>query len=96
VDDIQDYVYACLINKKCVISGGQAELHHIERVGMGRNRNEIIHEGMEVLPLTREYHSEAHTMADQDFFSKYHLDGGIKLDKTLCKIWKLKRREKHA
>lgn len=90
VDDVQDYIYACLINKKCVITGRTADLHHVERVGMGRNREEIIHEGMEVLPLSREMHQEAHTMSDEDFFEKYHLPGGIIMDKTLCRIYGLK------
>ena len=90
VDDVADYVYACLLNKKCVITGRPADLHHVERVGMGRNRDDIIHEGMEVLPLCREKHQEAHTMSDEDFFAKYHLPGGIVMDKTLCRIYGLK------
>lgn len=90
VDDIGDYIYSCLINKKCAICGRHADLHHVERVGMGRNREEIIHECMECLPLCREHHTEAHTMPDAEFFEKYHLDGGIKLDKTLCRIYGLK------
>lgn len=89
-DDVQDYIYACLISKKCCITGRPADLHHIERVGMGRNRDEIIHEGMEVLPLCREMHQEAHTMPDEEFFEKYHLPGGIVLDRTLCRIYGLK------
>lgn len=90
VDDVGDYIYACLINKKCCITGGPAELHHIDRVGMGRDRTDIIHEGLEVLPLTREKHQEAHTMSDQEFFDKYHLPGGIVMDKTLCRIYGVK------
>lgn len=90
VDDVADYIYACLLNKKCVITGKPADLHHIERVGMGRNREEIIHEGMEVLPLHRTMHQEAHTMSDEDFFAKYHLPGGIVMDRTLCRIYGLK------
>lgn len=93
VDDVADYIYACLINKKCCITGRPADLHHVERVGMGRNREEIIHEGMEVLPLAREMHTEAHTMPDEDFFAKYHIPGGIIMDKTLCRIYGLKRRK---
>ena len=93
VDDVQDYIYSCLMNKKCCICGAHTDLHHIERVGMGRNRDEIIHEGMEVLPLCREHHTEAHTMPDEAFFEKYHLNGGIELDKTLCRIYKLKVRK---
>nr|DAP55202.1 MAG TPA: Putative HNHc nuclease [Caudoviricetes sp.] len=90
VDDVHDYIYACLIAKKCCITGRPAELHHIDRVGMGRDRDDIIHEGMEVLPLSREMHQEAHTMGDQEFFEKYHLPGGVVMDKTLCRIYKVK------
>lgn len=90
VDDVHDYIYACLIAKKCCITGRPAELHHIDRVGMGRNRDDIIHEGMEVLPLSREMHQEAHTMSDGEFFEKYHLPGGVVMDKTLCRIYKVK------
>lgn len=93
VDDVSDYIYGCLVNKKCVVCGRPADLHHVERVGMGRNRDEIIHEGMEVLPLCREHHTEAHTMPDKDFFDKYHLPRGIVADKTICRIYGLKRRK---
>ena len=93
VDDVSDYIYGCLVNKKCVICGRPADLHHVERVGMGRNREEIIHEGMEVLPLCREHHTEAHTMPDKDFFERYHLPGGIVADKTICRIYGLRRRK---
>ena len=94
VDDVPDYIYACLIAKKCCITGRPADLHHVERVGMGRNRDEIIHEGMEVLPLCREMHQEAHTMSDEAFFEKYHLPGGIVADKTICRIYGLKSKRK--
>lgn len=92
VDDVTDYVYACLIQKRCCIGGKAADLHHVERVGMGRNRTDICHEGMEVLPLCREHHTEAHTMPDDAFLDKYHLNQGIQLDKTLCRLYGLKTR----
>lgn len=94
VDDLQDYIYSCLIAKKCCITGKPAQLHHIDRVGMGRDRDDILHEGMEALPLCAEKHQEAHTMLDQEFFDRYHLPGGIILDKTLCRIWRLKARKR--
>ena len=96
VDDIPDYVYSCLITKKCAICGAPTDLHHIDRVGMGRDRTDIIHEGMEVLPLCREHHQEAHTMPDGDFFEKYHIPGGIVLDRTLCRLYGLKARKKNG
>lgn len=90
VDDIPDYIYHCLVTKKCCICGLPTDLHHVDRVGMGRDRNDIIHEGMEALPLCREHHGEAHTMPDAEFFAKYHLPGGVVMDKTLCRLYGLK------
>lgn len=93
-DDVADYVYHCLVTKKCCICGMPTDLHHIDRVGMGRDRHDIIHEGLEVLPLCREHHTEAHTMPDAEFFDKYHIPGGVLMDKTLCRIYGLKARRK--
>ena len=92
VDDVDDYVLACLTQKKCCICGKPADLHHVETVGMGRNRDEIIHEGMEVMPLCREHHMEAHTIGRATFEDKYHIHG-IEADKTICRIYGLKRRK---
>ena len=93
VDDVRSYVYACLVNKKCCICGLPSDLHHLDHVGSGRDRDEIIHEGMEVLPLCREHHTEAHTVGQITFNNRYHLSGGVVLDKDLCRIYKLKRKE---
>lgn len=90
VDDMGDYIYACLINKKCCVCGKRADLHHIDHVGTGRDREGIIHEGMEVMPLCREHHTQAHTLGQRTFNEKYHFDGGIGLDRTLCKIYGLR------
>jgi len=95
VDDIDDYVYACLISKKCPICGKKADLHHYESIGMGRNRDTIIHEGMEVLPLCREHHTEVHTIGRNSFMKKYHLnDHGIPADRTICKLYKLNTKKR--
>lgn len=95
VDDIEDYVYACLAQKKCCICGRKADLHHVDTVGMGRNRDEIIHEGMEVLPLCREHHTEAHSIGRESFNKRYHIHG-VEADKTICKIYGLNKRRKTA
>lgn len=92
VDDVDDYVYACLASKKCAICGKHADLHHVDAIGMGRDRDEIVHEGMPVLPLCREHHQEAHGMPLKEFLGKYHLNGGIPADKTICKLYRLKAR----
>lgn len=90
--DISRYLYSCLVRKKCAICGGNAELHHAEtRVGMGRNRKEIIHLGMYAQPLCRIHHTECHN-AGQKTFNEKHKIYGIKLDSELCRVWKLKEK----
>ena len=92
-DDIQKYIYACLKHKKCAVCGGRGELHHIDRIGMGNNRTDVCHEGMEAMSLCREHHGEIHNMGDRAFFAKYHFDGGVILDKELCKVYKLRAKK---
>ena len=87
--DISRYIYCCLVFKKCCISGKKAELHHVDAVGRGRDRDKIIHLGYRVMPLSRAYHTEAHTIGQKSFDEKYKVYG-IKLDKRLCEIWNVK------
>ena len=91
VDDIQDYVYQCLINKKCCVCGKRADLHHIDAIGMGNDRNEVQHLGREVMSLCRVHHNEIHALGKKDFFAKYHFESGVIADKTVLKIYGLKR-----
>ncbi len=94
VDDVGDYIYSALVTKKCCICGAPTDLHHVDRIGMGRDRTDVIHEGLEVLPLCREHHGEAHTMSDEEFFDRYHIPGGVTMDKTLCRMYGLKARKR--
>lgn len=96
VDDVSDYMYACLVHKKCAVCGRRSDLHHIDHVGVGRDRDEIIHVGMEVMPLCREHHNEAHLIGQDTFNQKYHFDGGVELDAALAKLYGLKGRKKNA
>lgn len=89
-EDIGRYIYACLANKKCCICGKHADLHHVDAVGSGNNRNEIHHLGRLALPLCREHHTESHKAGQQSFMAKYHLEP-IALDEKLCKIYGLKK-----
>ena len=91
-DDIRRYVYVCLKYKKCAVCGQKTELHHVDAVGMGYNRREIVHEGMRVLPLCRKHHQETHTIGNNDFIKKYGLET-VQLNKELCKVYKLKCKE---
>lgn len=90
--DISRYLYSCLANKRCALCGKKAELHHADHVGTGRNRKEIMHIGMRAEALCRIHHTECHNTGQQTFYSKHHIYG-IKLDKYLCEILKLKGRK---
>jgi len=91
-DDIERYVYACLMNKKCAVCGRKTELHHVTKIGMGRNRREIDHIGMLALPLCRDHHDEAHRIGETAFQEKYHLVP-IKIDQKIAKKYNLKGAE---
>lgn len=91
--DIGRYVYACIANRKCCLTGKPADIHHVDAIGAGRDRDEILHLGMRVLPLCREKHQEAHTMGRESFLRKYHLEP-VALDEYLCDILGLRRRER--
>lgn len=82
-DDIDAYLYACLWHRKCCISGKKADVHHIDAIGMGRNRDKICHIGLEAIALSRDLHMEAERIGWQTFRRKYHIYG-IKIDKALA------------
>ena len=91
-DDIERYVYACLMNKKCAVCGRKTELHHYDHVGLGRNRREIDHIGMRAYPLCREHHEEIHLIGERAFDEKYHLVP-IEIDQKIAKKYNLKGAE---
>jgi hypothetical protein len=88
-DDIDKYLYFCLAHRKCAVCNAKADVHHVDAIGMGRDRRSIVHLGMNAIALCREHHREAHTRG-QTFFDAYHIYG-IKLDENLCKILNLRK-----
>ena len=87
-EDIPRYVWACLMNKRCAVCGRKAELHHVDAVGMGRNRKEICHIGMRALPLCREHHTEIHAVGREDFLKRYFLEP-VRIDERIAKVYRL-------
>lgn len=81
--DIGEYLYVCIIHRKCAVCGAKADIHETERVGIGRNRLKINHLNQAVQPLCRKHHSECHYIGQKSFDEKYHLEF-IKLDEFLC------------
>lgn len=87
-EDIPKYVYTALVHKRCAVCGQKAELHHVDAVGAGRNRKEICHIGMRVLPLCREHHTAIHKIGKTDFLNRYILEP-VKVDERIAEIYKL-------
>ncbi|BAL83554.1 putative phage protein [Selenomonas ruminantium subsp. lactilytica TAM6421] len=92
-EDIDRYVWACTMNHVCACCGKKAEIHHWTAVGMGRNRKEIVHLGMKVIPLCREHHTEAHTIGKEEFLKKYILTT-VEVDEQIAESWNLNRKKR--
>lgn len=91
-DDIGKYLYSCLEHRVCAICNKRAEVHHVDRIGMGRDREQIVHIGLEAIALCREHHDEAHRR-EKDLFSEYCIYG-IKLDRYLCECLNLNTKDR--
>lgn len=89
-EDIGRYVWVCTLNKRCAVCGRKAELHHVDAVGMGRNRKEICHIGMKVLPLCRAHHTEIHRVGHETFLRNYILEP-VKVDERIADVYKLRK-----
>lgn len=92
-DDIGKYLYSCLEHRKCAVCNDPADIHHVDAVGMGRNRENISHLGLKAIALCRKHHTEAHTVGEETFFERYHIYG-IKLDEYLCEKLNLRKENK--
>ena len=82
-EDIGRYLYACVAKRRCAICGKKADIHEVERVGMGRDRRRIHHLGQSVQPLCREHHNEVDRLGQKSFNEKYHISF-VRLDEYLC------------
>lgn len=87
-EDIQQAVYSAMMHKRCIVCGKRADLHHVDRVGMGGDRHDMCHIGMRALPLCREHHNEAHLHGDAALMDKYHLETVV-IDERIAKKYRL-------
>ena len=84
-EDIERYMYACVMTRTCCITGKKnAQIHHVDRVGMGRNRETICQVGMRVVPLSADLHTMIHyTGGEDEFYAKHHITP-IALTEKMC------------
>jgi hypothetical protein len=91
-EDVQKYVYACLMHKACAVCGKRADVHHLSgsRAGHGGlNWREKDQTGAKVLPLCRVHHELCHN-GEAEFLERYHLEG-IEMDAQIKKVYKVRR-----
>lgn len=94
-EDVQGAVYSAMLHKRCIVCGGKATLHHVDRVGMGNDRREICHIGMRALPLCwgiNGHHNEAHRIGDRELCEKYHLEPVV-IDEKIARAYRLGKKE---
>ena len=75
-EDINRYMYACVMTRTCCITGKKnAQIHHYDRIGMGRDRQSICHIGMRVVPLDPAIHQMLHfSGGEEEFYKKHHVE----------------------
>lgn len=89
-EDIERYMYACVMTRTCCITGRKnAQIHHVDRIGMGRNRETICQVGMRVVPLSADLHTMIHISGgEQEFYEKHHIEP-IALTEKMCEFLRL-------
>lgn len=74
-DDIGKYLYFCIKHKKCAVCGKPGEIHHVDAIGMGRDRRKVDDSGSRKFCLCRTHHTIAHAKGMDRFEQMYHVYG---------------------
>ena len=91
-EDIQQAVYSAMMHKRCIVCGGRAELHHVDRIGMGNDRTKVQHIGRMALSLCRTHHQEIDHLGDAAFCKLYHVEP-VEIDKKIARTYRLNMKE---
>lgn len=73
-DREQRYIYTLTKHRKCIICGKDADIHHIDAIGMGRDRRKVDDSYYRKIALCREHHTEIHKIGVDLFKRKYKLE----------------------
>ena len=74
-DDISKYLWLCIKFRKCCICGKPGEIHHVDTIGIGRDRTKVDDSNYKKIALCRIHHTEAHVIGKDSFENKYHVYG---------------------
>ncbi len=77
-EDLDVYMLQSMRHRKCAVCmKTDSDIHHINVIGMGNNRNKADHRDREMICLCREHHQEAHKIGWPTFSNIYHVKGVI-------------------
>ena len=83
--EVNNFLYLCLIHRKCAVCGCHADIHHHENlVGMGMDRAKHNHIDSRYIALCRVHHNECHNIGHKTFEDKYKITA-IKLNEAAIK-----------
>lgn len=74
-DDIGKYLFYCIKHKKCAVCGRDGEIHHVDAIGMGRDRRTVDDSNSRKICLCRTHHTIAHQRGMKAFEQMYHVYG---------------------
>ena len=74
-DDIGKYLFYCIKHKKCAVCGRDGEIHHVDAIGMGRDRRTVDDSYSRKICLCRTHHTIAHQRGMKAFEQMYHVYG---------------------
>ena len=74
-DDIGRYLFYCIKHKKCAVCGRDGEIHHVDAIGMGRDRRTVDDSNSRKICLCRTHHTIAHQRGMRAFEQMYHVYG---------------------
>lgn len=73
---VRNWSYLCFKRRKCTVCcKSNAVVHHLDTVGLGRNRTKVDHSKMQLIMLCPEHHQEVHNIGDNTFLNKYYVAG---------------------
>ncbi|HJD35753.1 MAG TPA: hypothetical protein IAA00_02245 [Candidatus Blautia ornithocaccae] len=74
-EDIGKYLYYCIKHKRCAVCGKDGEIHHVDTIGMGRDRRLVDDSNYRKICLCRAHHTAAHQRGMKAFEEMYHVYG---------------------
>lgn len=82
-----DLILGCYVTRTCACCNQHGEIHHIEAIGMGKDRKTYDDSKHRVICLCRRHHDDAHRMGWLAFEMAYNLKGiTLKKEDLLRKI----------